>query len=346
NQVLAQWYDLRNGTYSDIGEYNTGGNRQFTAPGSGKENDYVLVLIGSDTSPSNPDPILTITPSASEYPVDFGEVEVGQSTTLPDAFTITNTGEGTLTGTVSEISSQYTIVSGSSFSLADGESQAVGIRFHPQSEGTKTRDITFTSNAGDTTRSVTGIGVETLENQPPVASFTASPTSGEAPLTVNFDARGSYDPDGQIASYNWNFGDGATSQEQNPIHIYQRPGKYEATLKVTDFNNGQAMDSARIIVEEEDRGYAGRRLLKVTPYRGEAPLTVNFTIRGRGIRRIIKTCPMTLYFGDNTSPVSCKIGDNIPHTYETPGKYKAILKLKLRFFKKGLIVGRAVVRVD
>ena len=46
-------------------------------------------------------------------------------------------------------------------------------------------------------------------NQPPVAVAGATPTSGMAPLTVQFNSTGSSDPDGSIASYGWNFGDGS-----------------------------------------------------------------------------------------------------------------------------------------
>jgi PKD repeat protein len=71
-------------------------------------------------------------------------------------------------------------------------------------------------------------------NQPPVAVAGASPTSGYAPLAVLFDASGSNDPDGSIASYSWAFGDGGTSNVASPPHTYQNPGNYTAVLTVTD----------------------------------------------------------------------------------------------------------------
>jgi len=49
----------------------------------------------------------------------------------------------------------------------------------------------------------------------------------------------SFDENGSIASWNWNFGDGQTSTEQSPIYTYQALGEYTVTLTVTD-NNGQS----------------------------------------------------------------------------------------------------------
>ena len=75
-------------------------------------------------------------------------------------------------------------------------------------------------------------------NRPPVASFTATPTGGTAPVTVNFDASASSDPDGTIASYAWNFGDGGTGASKTIAHTYTVAGSFTATLTVTD--NGGA----------------------------------------------------------------------------------------------------------
>ncbi len=76
-------------------------------------------------------------------------------------------------------------------------------------------------------------------NQLPVALATANPTSGYAPLTVNFDASGSSDPEGGPLTYGWDFGDGVTGSGVTLSHTYGDDGVYTATLTVTD-NVGQA----------------------------------------------------------------------------------------------------------
>jgi PKD repeat protein len=93
-------------------------------------------------------------------------------------------------------------------------------------------------------------------NQPPVAVVAnSSPTSGEGPLTVTFSSAGSSDPDGTIASYDWDFGDGTSSTEANPAHTYTAPGNYNASLVV--FDNGGLSGSAflTITVTSDSRLY-------------------------------------------------------------------------------------------
>ena len=67
-------------------------------------------------------------------------------------------------------------------------------------------------------------------NQNPVASFTATPTD----LTVAVDGTASTDPDGSVASYAWNFGDGSTATGSTASHPYAAAGTYTVTLTVTD----------------------------------------------------------------------------------------------------------------
>ena len=85
-------------------------------------------------------------------------------------------------------------------------------------------------------------------NLPPVAAVSASPTSGPAPLAVAFSAAGSSDPDGTIAAYAWDFGDGASGTNVTASHTYASEGTYTAVLTVTDNSGAGASKSVVITV--------------------------------------------------------------------------------------------------
>ena len=70
-------------------------------------------------------------------------------------------------------------------------------------------------------------------NQPPTADFDVSCTG----LECDFNDTGSVDPDGTIATWAWDFGDGATATEADPTHTFGSAGSYQVTLTVTDNND-------------------------------------------------------------------------------------------------------------
>lgn len=77
-------------------------------------------------------------------------------------------------------------------------------------------------------------------NQKPIAVISAVPTSGNAPLTVQFDGRNSYDLDAGdfVLGYDWDFGDGSGMETTNsPSHTYTSAGQYTARLRVMDNNS-------------------------------------------------------------------------------------------------------------
>ncbi len=71
-------------------------------------------------------------------------------------------------------------------------------------------------------------------NQPPViTAFTATPTSGAAPLSVQFSAN-AVDNENDPLTYTWNFGDGTQATGKNTTHVYSATGSYSVSLVVTD----------------------------------------------------------------------------------------------------------------
>ncbi|MFK7813543.1 MAG: PKD domain-containing protein [Maribacter sp.] len=103
------------------------------------------------------------------------------------------------------------------------------------------KSITITANA--------------IVNQAPAAIISADKTSGNAPLEVQFTGSNSTD-DNAITNYSWNFMDGNSSSESNPIHSFNNPGNYQVELTVQD---AAGLDNKAIInvnVTPQDTGNA------------------------------------------------------------------------------------------
>ena len=86
-----------------------------------------------------------------------------------------------------------------------------------------------------------------IKNTPPIISINVSNSSGNAPLTIYFYGNAS-DPDGNIASFKWDFGDGFIDDKKDTYHIYKKAGSYIASFKVTDDNGSNSTEIVRINV--------------------------------------------------------------------------------------------------
>ena len=110
-------------------------------------------------------------------------------------------------------------------------------------------------------------------NNPPTASFTATPASGIAPLAVSFDGSASSDTDGTIASYAWTFGDGGTAAGATASHTYASPGTYSAKLTVTDDKGATGSQTQTITATTDPNVIAAPSNLSAGGGKGTATLT-------------------------------------------------------------------------
>jgi PKD repeat protein len=202
------------------------------------------------------------------------------------------------------------------WTFGDGGTSNVQSPAHTyQTAGNFNATLTVTDNNGATGSSSVAISASTAGNQPPTASAAATPTSGKAPLVVAFTGSGT-DSDGTIASYAWTFGDGGTSNLQNPSHTYLSPGNYTATVTVTD--NGGATGSSTVGISAVSN-QPPTASASATPLSGTAPLLVTFTGSGTDADGTIASYAWA--FGDGgTSTLQ-----NPTHTFASAGSYTATL---------------------
>jgi PKD repeat protein len=106
--------------------------------------------------------------------------------------------------------------------------------------GTHTLHVDFMPNdAANYTNATANVTINVTTDVPPVANFIADVTSGSAPLSVQFT-----DLSENATAWSWNFGDGNSSTEQNPVHTYSAVGDYTVSLNarmltVTIFRQNQ-----------------------------------------------------------------------------------------------------------
>ena len=127
-------------------------------------------------------------------------------------------------------SSEQTTTAGISHSYAQAGSYTVTLRVHDD------RGASASTTAQMQVKAV---------NQPPQAVISSEQTG----LKVVFDASGSQDPDGELASYHWDFGDGTEpATKARAEHRYESDGSYTVTLTVTDADGAQAQSSTELVV--------------------------------------------------------------------------------------------------
>jgi len=147
---------------------------------------------------------------------------------------IWNSGAGTLNWSASDNAAwlDETPKTGSSTGPGDKDLVTVSVNISGKAIGTYYANITISDPEATNTPQKVPVSLEIRRPGALHADFTATPTTGLAPLSVEFtnETTGGTPP----YDYEWDFGDDKTSTARNPIHMYAIPGSYTVTLTVTD----------------------------------------------------------------------------------------------------------------
>ena len=212
-------------------------------------------------------------------------------------------------------------ISSYSWNFGDGQSQVTtnkSVTHNYGTPGSYTAVLTVKDSDGDTSQVSKVISARAL----PIASFTTSPASGVAPLTVNLDASASIYLNGTIASYGWSFGDGQSlvTAGKTITHAYLLPGSYTASLTVTD-SDGDSASFQRVILVRS----LPTSSFTATPQSGFAPLSVVLDASSSSYAG----GTITSYgwnFGDGqTSMTTAK---SVTHIFTSAGSYTVVLTVK------------------
>jgi len=165
-----------------------------------------------------------------------------------------------------------------------------------------------------------------IENEMTAATFIATPDSGEVPLTVEFDASGSFDPDGEIVSWEWDFdGDGRFDDATGEVVEYEftQEGSYEVTLRVTD-NNGESA----LATETIEAGSVGGLRAVITPPIGEGDsFYVGEEYEFEGKLSQIAEGKIVKYVWDMGDGSATKQSSKVTYEFETTGTYEVTLTI-------------------
>ncbi len=288
------------GVFNDGGGYRTFGTSfeiGGLVDGAATRASMVAAILncfgGSTPPPPPPAPVadFSATPTSGEAP-------------LPVAFTNLTTGD----------------VTGYSWDFGDGNSSTATDPTHTYSSaGSYTVTLTATG-AGGSDSAVCSACVTVSDPpppppEPPVASFTSTPASGEAPVDVNFTDTST----GDITGHSWDFGDGSGSSVANPSHTYTSAGTYDVSLTVTGPGGSDTfVCSGCVTVTDPPPPPPAAPVadFTVSTTSGDVPLSVSFTN--------LTTGDVTGYswdFGDGNG----SSGTNPTHTYNAAGTYTVSL---------------------
>jgi PKD repeat protein len=185
------------------------------------------------------------------------------------------------------------------------------------SPGTYSVNLTVTNAGGSDSELKTNyISVLTLPPAPPVANFTGTPRSGNAPLSVQFTDTSTGSP----TTWAWDFNnDGVIDNTtRNPVYTYPNPGTYSVNLTVTNGGGSDSELKTNYITVQTPPPAPPVANFMGTPRSGNAPLSVQFTDTSTG-------SPVSWAWDFNNDGVIDNTTRNPSYTYPSPGTYSVNL---------------------
>jgi PKD repeat protein len=253
---------------------------------------------------------------------DESQQDNGGDVPVASAYADPSSGDAPLrvyfTGGVSGGDSPYTY----RWTFDDGTTSSSRNPTHTYTDsGTYTASFRVTDDDGDIDTDTVTIRVYSDGNDEeyPTAYASASPMSGNKPLTVYFTGE-VYGGDWPY-TYRWTFGDGSSSTGRTPTHTYASTGTYTASFRVTDDDGDTDTESVTINVYSGYESDIPTAYAYVNPSSGKSPLTVAFSGFVAG-----GNSPYTYYwiFGDGRTSSAL----NPSNTYTSSGTYNVIFRVR------------------
>jgi PKD repeat protein len=158
-------------------------------------------------------------------------------------------------------------------------------------------------------------------NKPPIANASRSEQTGLIDTILVFNGSRSYDPDGYLTKWFWDFGDGTNGSGETTTHTYQTIATYTVTLTVTDDKNATGNDTVMVQIITANQPPT-KPIINGTKS-GTKNTTYTYTVQSTDPEN--KSLQYIIIWDDNTQNTSNFLPNgtvySLPHSWDSPGKY-------------------------
>ena len=321
----------------DFGDGSAHGGGQNPSHTYANNATYTVTLVVTEVGGMSSQPSQTTATIANAAPV-LGPLS-GPSYGTP-GLALTVSGNFTDAGTLDTHSAAFDWGDGASDAAAINESNGAGSASGTHTyaaAGSYTVALTLSDNDGSSSTGTLALTV-TAANNPPVANA-GGPYAGGEGGTITFNGSASRDPDGDVITYDWNFGDGtAHGVGVAPKHAYLNNGSYVVTLVVTDSRGAASAPAQTTATISNATPVITLTRGPAAPFPADHPIAVSATFTdGAGV---VDQHVASIAWGDGSTTSPARLYDSTTstgkgwgalggvHTYSAPGTYTATITVR------------------